>query len=187
MPQTGELTELATRFKERAERIGAKMLVAEDWGAAARLVAETVSAKGGGVVVAPPGIASDPAFKTALGDSLKEATDTASITGATAGISAGEFGISETGSVAYAVNNPLERQVAMLSAIHFALLNIEKLVPDLDAAGAQVKKLQTEQGRRYISFVTGPSRTADIERVLTIGVQGPKELYVVLINHRDEG
>jgi len=36
-------------------------------------------------------------------------------------------------------------------------------------------------GHRYISFVTGPSRTADIERVLTIGVQGPKALHIILI------
>jgi L-lactate dehydrogenase complex protein LldG len=74
----------------------------------------------------------------------------------------------------------------MFSPIHFALVYAENIVPDLVVAGGKIRELQVQEGRKYVSFVTGPSRTADIERVLTIGVQGPKELYIVLINGETE-
>lgn len=185
MSQTLALRELCAHFKDRAERSGAQVLEVADLIAAAQGIAATLAQKDGGPIVAPASIATDPEFKAALGEKLIEVTGTASITGATAGVSWGEFGISETGSVVYAVNNLLERQVAMLSPIYFALVHAETLVSNLDEAGVRVKKLQTQEGRRYISFVTGPSRTADIERVLTVGVQGPKELYVVLVGSVD--
>ena len=35
--------------------------------------------------------------------------------------------------------------------------------------------------RNYVAYISGPSRTADIERVLTIGVHGPKELFILLV------
>lgn len=187
MESMAELAVPVSQFKARAEKIGAQVIIAETIEEAAKLIAQTVAAKGGGTVVVPPSLLNNPAFQTALGEDLHEATSTGVITGATAGISQGEFGICETGSVAYAVNDLMEREVAMLSTIHFALLYTEKLVPDLDTAGVRLKELQMENGRRYVSFVTGPSRTADIERVLTIGVQGPKELFIVLINQAAQG
>ena len=95
-------------------------------------------------------------------------------------------GIAETGSIVYAANARLDRLVAMFSPIHFAMLYAENIVPDLEVAGGKIRELQVQEGRKYVSFVTGPSRTADIERVLTIGVQGPKELYIVLINGETE-
>jgi L-lactate dehydrogenase complex protein LldG len=183
--ETVTLTAAMSQFKERAERIGATVLVANNLAEAAGLIAERQAEKGGGTVVVPSSLINHPALQTALGSSLKEATALPEITGAAAGISQAEFGICETGSVAYAVNDLLEREVAMLSLAHYALIYTDSLVPNLDAAGQRLKSLQMEQGRRYISFVTGPSRTADIERVITIGVQGPKELVVVLVSNRE--
>jgi L-lactate dehydrogenase complex protein LldG len=60
-------------------------------------------------------------------------------------------------------------------------------VPMLDDAALILQQLSRagSDQRHYISFVTGPSRTADIERTLTIGVQGPKTLCVIIVG--DEG
>jgi L-lactate dehydrogenase complex protein LldG len=54
----------------------------------------------------------------------------------------------------------------------------------LDDMGARLRQLTRagEQQQHYISLVTGPSRTADIERTLTVGVQGPKTLCVLVVS-----
>jgi L-lactate dehydrogenase complex protein LldG len=99
-----------------------------------------------------------------------------------AGVSLAAFGIAETGSVALAAGGRGERLVGMLPTVHVVLLAETDLLADLDAAGARLRAWTTaDPPRPYVSFVTGPSRTADIERVLTIGVQGPCALHVVLV------
>ncbi len=76
----------------------------------------------------------------------------------------------------------------MLTLTHFVLVGQDKLVPMLDDAAVMLQQLaRVGSGqRRYMSFVTGPSRTADIERTLTIGVQGPKTLCVILVAEKEE-
>lgn len=180
---------LKTRFKERATKAGATVLEVADLTEAARTIARMVREKGGegdGLIVATPDLREDTVFAGEFATPLHPATDEVTVAGSAAGVSPGRFGIAETGSVIYAANDRLDRLVAMLSPVHFALLYADKIIADLEIAGEKVKELQMEQGKRYVSFVTGPSRTADIERVLTIGVQGPKELFIVLINGESE-
>ncbi len=62
--------------------------------------------------------------------------------------------------------------------IHIAVVQTDRLVPDLPAVLGKIRPEQTN----YISFITGPSRTADIERVLTIGVHGPEKLVIVFVD-----
>ena len=57
-----------------------------------------------------------------------------------------------------------------------------QLLPDLPSVLAKIRPEQTN----YISFITGPSRTADIERVLTIGVHGPEKLIIVFVDELEE-
>ena len=96
------------------------------------------------------------------------------------GIVLARAGIAETGSVALADNALAPRLLSMLADNCFVLLPATAILPDLDAAGALLAEL-VAAGRRYVSLVTGPSRTADIERVLTIGVQGPKTLHILIL------
>ncbi len=175
---------LKTRFMERATKAGATVLEADGLSGAARVIAATLKDKGEGVLVATPDLLSQPRLTRVL--PLQPARDEFNVAGSVAGVSPGRFGIAETGSIVYAADSRLDRLVAMLSPVHFALVYAENIVPDLEVAGGRIRELQVQEGHKYVSFVTGPSRTADIERVLTIGVQGPKELYIVLINGASE-
>ena len=91
----------------------------------------------------------------------------------------GLFAVAETGSVA--VSWPRhERAQALLSERLYLLVPRDEVVPTLDAALARINAL-VRAGNPYLTFMTGPSRTADIERALTVGVHGPRELHVVFV------
>jgi L-lactate dehydrogenase complex protein LldG len=94
-------------------------------------------------------------------------------------IVAGLFAVAETGSVAVALPRA-ERGAALLSERLWLLVPADELVPTLDEALARVEAL-VRAGGAYVTLMTGPSRTADIERALTVGVHGPRELHVVLV------
>jgi L-lactate dehydrogenase complex protein LldG len=114
---------------------------------------------------------------------IREAGTPASVADAPAGLSGGELAVAETGSVLIAENALEARVVGMLTLAHFVLVRASDLVPMLDAVGTRLLQLtQAGSGQHhYVSLITGPSRTADIERTLTIGVQGPKTLCVIIV------
>ena len=94
------------------------------------------------------------------------------------GISFMEWALADTGSLAQDAT-PVERRLASsLVSIHLAFVPTAGLLPDLPSLLKRVdpKKLG------YLALITGPSRTADIERVLTIGVHGPKRLVVLFVD-----
>ncbi len=123
------------------------------------------------------------------GITIREAGSPASVADAPAGLSGAELAIAETGSVLLAQNMLEARVVSMLTLTHFVLVSEDRLVPMLDDAAVMLQQLARvgPDQRHYMSFVTGPSRTADIERTLTIGVQGPKTLCVIVVGDQEEG
>jgi L-lactate dehydrogenase complex protein LldG len=94
------------------------------------------------------------------------------------GISQIECAIASTGTLVTDAA-PVERRLASaLPLIHVAVVPTDAIQPDMASALARVHPSQSG----YISMITGPSRTADIERVLTIGVHGPARLVVVFVD-----
>ena len=98
---------------------------------------------------------------------------------ATDRVSEGLFAVAETGSVAVALPRA-ERGEALLADRLWLLVPDTEIVPTLDDALARIEAL-VRDGQAYVTLMTGPSRTADIERALTVGVHGPRELHVVLV------
>jgi len=94
------------------------------------------------------------------------------------GLSQMQWGLADTGTVAQNASDPRERLVSMLPWIHIAILETSRILPDMASFFATVRP----EENAYLAFITGPSRTADIERVLTIGVHGPERLIVVLVD-----
>ena len=100
------------------------------------------------------------------------------------GISSVEFGIAESGSVCMDGYSFESRLVSMLPPIHIVFMNSKNVVLGITEAFDIISKVYD---RGYISFITGPSRTADIERVLTIGVHGPSRFILIAIDEEVAG
>ena len=90
-------------------------------------------------------------------------------------------GIAQTGTCIVVTDDEKLRLDTMLPEVSVILLNRADILPDLLSAAPFLRSEQTQGRASYVSFITGPSRTADIERVSAIGVQGPLELHIVLI------
>ena len=90
-------------------------------------------------------------------------------------------GIAQTGTCIVVTDDESLRLETMLPEVSVILLNSADILPDLPSAAPFLRAEQTQGRASYVSFITGPSRTADIERVSAIGVHGPLELHIVLI------
>lgn len=95
-------------------------------------------------------------------------------------------GIADTGTLVLNSDSEELRLATMLSETHVAVLPTDKVVPSLDELEGYMAE-QFKKGPSYVAFITGPSRTADIERVLTIGVHGPERLHILLADNFDGG
>ena len=103
------------------------------------------------------------------------------------GVTGANVAIAESGTIVIVSNEGNARLVSTLPPVHVAVLGIEKIMPTMDDATAVLKVLSKsgtgQQATTYVSFITGPSRTADIELSLTIGVHGPKEVHIILLDN----
>ena len=91
--------------------------------------------------------------------------------------------IAETASVALAPRKGMSRQVSLLPPVHVAVATTEQVVGTLeDALTLRLDELAgAEEAAWYMNLVSGPSRTADIEQTLVVGVHGPGVVYLVVI------
>ncbi|BCR03530.1 hypothetical protein DESUT3_05990 [Desulfuromonas versatilis] len=100
---------------------------------------------------------------------------------AAAGLTGANFAIADTGSVVLESTPEPIRLATTLPERHFVLVDAGKVVANGLEAAPILRQFHQSQPRNYLAYITGPSRTADIERVLTIGVHGPKELHVLVL------
>jgi L-lactate dehydrogenase complex protein LldG len=97
----------------------------------------------------------------------------------------GELAIAETGSVLVSEHDLGDRVVTMLCRRLVQVVDVDAVVDRLEAAADWLAERAGQPG--FASLMTGPSRTADIERSLTIGVQGPDEVDVVVLDASGTG
>ncbi len=95
------------------------------------------------------------------------------------GISQCEALIAQTGSVLITSRSAGGRALSVLPPHHVVLTRREQLLPDLTAAFAHLQTTYGDDFPTMMSFITGPSRTGDIERILVLGAHGPKRLTVL--------
>ena len=105
----------------------------------------------------------------------------AALLGADAGLSQALAGIAASGTILMGPGLGLEGFASILPSHHVVLLQASRIEPDLETLLASAAPLIAEPGSRFV-FITGPSRTSDIELTPVIGVHGPLRLDVVVID-----
>jgi L-lactate dehydrogenase complex protein LldG len=97
------------------------------------------------------------------------------------GFTVADYAIAETATLVQDSSSEDLRIATMLSEIHVAILPASRIVFDAMSLDSELKGYMTSPPS-YVAFISGASRTADIERVLTIGVHGPQELHILILN-----
>ncbi len=92
-----------------------------------------------------------------------------------------ELLVSRTGTMVLSSANESGRTTSVYAPIHVCIAYSNQLVYDLKDALQLLREKYNGQLPSFISFATGPSRTADIEKTLVVGVHGPKEVFVFLV------
>jgi L-lactate dehydrogenase complex protein LldG len=93
-----------------------------------------------------------------------------------------EWGIAETGTLVLNDSSEDIRLATMLAETHVALLPASKIKADAEALQKDLDTILKAEPSAYLTFITGASRTADIERVLAIGAHGPRELHILIMD-----
>jgi L-lactate dehydrogenase complex protein LldF len=109
---------------------------------------------------------------------------------AAVGISGANMAIAETGTIVLVTNEGNADLTTTLPPVHIALFGVDKVVATLDDAVAVLRMLpRSGTGQlmtSYVNWITGPSRSADIEQSLAIGVHGPREMHCVIVDNGRE-
>ena len=113
-------------------------------------------------------------------DELTTSPNAADLFGYDVGVTTAQAAIAETGTLVLESESERHRLVSLLPPVHVAIVKAEDICPTLGDALRYVRRDGQSGMSRAITFITGPSRTADIELTLTIGVHGPKELFVIV-------
>jgi L-lactate utilization protein LutC len=111
------------------------------------------------------------ALRGEIVETLPEMTDEVGVTGC-------DCLIAQTGSIVVSTRSAGGRALSVLPAIHVVRARRDQIVADLPAALAWLRRRYDGHWPSAISVITGPSRTADIEKILVMGAHGPKRLLL---------
>ena len=97
------------------------------------------------------------------------------------GLTEADYAVADIGSLVLRASAPQSRLASVLPPLHVAIVTADKIVASL----AHLLPLLKASGPlpSAVSLVTGPSRTADIETIRTVGIHGPIELHVVILDN----
>jgi len=190
---------LAGRMREAAERVSAKVThvssMDEAYAYAAGICADKAPAENllvpagtlgnGEKILAAPGLGAKEYKKlakvcgergvTLIKDGLRER-----LGGVDVGLTVADRGVAETATMVLVSDSEELRLATMVSEIHVMVLPVSRIAETALEIEGELAAMMAKPGS-YTAFISGASRTADIERVLALGVHGPLELHVLLL------
>jgi L-lactate dehydrogenase complex protein LldG len=99
----------------------------------------------------------------------------------TVGITSVDYAIANTGTLVVCTDVDKARSASLLPMVHVALVRAEQIKTRMGEVLEEFKDFTGIQAPSSIHFISGPSRSADIENDLSIGVHGPAALYVMIL------
>ena len=109
-------------------------------------------------------------------------SNTISLESCDASITGCEYLVARTGTIVMSAAEQSGRTVSVYAPIHICIAYTQQLVYDVKDALQALKEKYAAGIPSFITFASGPSRTADIEKTLVTGVHGPKEVYLFLVD-----
>jgi L-lactate dehydrogenase complex protein LldG len=106
---------------------------------------------------------------------------TTDLAGCDIAITGCEYLVARTGSIVLSTAQAGGRTASVYAPIHVCIAFTSQLVYDIKDALQAAKERYGNRLPSMVTFATGPSRTADIEKTLVVGVHGPKEVYLFLV------
>lgn len=177
-------THLWLAFTERLEAVGGHVHRASSPESGAAIIA--MIAEGGGEIWASRDAMNFvPDLIDAIvnaGLTVRMSDDPAAIRDQPLGLAFARAAIAETGSALLVEPAISDRSVTLMTQTLIILCPESAIVSSLDEAAGLLREV-SRGGASYATFITGPSRTADIERELTVGVQGPGVLHLILVDN----
>jgi L-lactate dehydrogenase complex protein LldG len=185
--ETSTIEDLLTTYASRAEPVGVKVeRVASSQEACAWLASLRPELEAPELAISAELIEAAPLLKSALdgaGVSWSTPADLDTVKDAPFGVSIAKLAVAETGSILLAEASLTARAVGLLSLAHVTVCRTDDLVPKLEDAAIALREIASQPNGGYATLVTGPSRTADIEMSLTVGVQGPARVWVLFVDN----
>ncbi len=121
-------------------------------------------------------------IKVLLGEGVADDSGSFGLAGCDASVTGCEYLVARTGSIVMSAAQKSGRNTSVYAPIHVCVAYASQLVYDIKDALEDIKEKYSDNIPSLITFATGPSRTADIEKTLVVGVHGPKEVFLFLID-----
>jgi len=184
--------DLLDTFVRAASAAKADVLVATGAADARARVSDILRLEGVRVVMVSPDAAAAPwSLGRQAMDGAKVVTRSAAhndrdeLLAAGAGVTVAAHAIADTGTLVLCASDGDHRLDSLVPPVHVALLRASAIVPDLEVAFARFAADRRFERHSAVTFVRGPSRTADIELEITIGVHGPRAVHIVVLDDRE--
>lgn len=173
---------LVERFRESLEAVAGHCVVVRDEKQAAEVVVQIVAEmKARRIAVSDSELVRSVMERATMSAELLVNVPASQMFDCDAGITGAQWAIAETGTLVLESDEERHRLASLVPPVHIALIKAEQIRQTLGEVLASLAARGRERLSRTVTFITGPSRTSDIELTLAIGVHGPGQLFVIII------
>lgn len=176
------------RFRQALEAVAGRCFVVKDEAEAAEVVRQIAEQRNCmRVAVSDSPLAGRVMNLAALPSEVLENAAVEALFDCDLGVTSAQWGVAETGTLVLESDAERHRLASLVPSAHVAIIESRNVRQTLGEVLQAINDRGEGRLSRAVTFITGPSRTSDIELTLAIGVHGPAELYVVVIGVEGNG